>query len=54
MSFLAVWAVVYVNVWRLLLFYSNTAEMQETDITDMQQFHECFPCKAPRQLLLTS
>lgn len=47
MGFLAVWAVVYVDVWGLLLFYSNTAEMQETDITGGQQFHERFPAKLP-------
>ena len=27
-GFLTVWAVVYVDVWGLLLFYSNTAEME--------------------------
>lgn len=47
MGFLAVGAVVYVDVWGLLLFYANTAEMQETDVTGGQQFHELFPAKHP-------
>lgn len=46
-GFLAVWAVVYVDVWGLLLFYANTAEMQETGVTGSQQFHERFPAELP-------
>lgn len=46
-GFLAVWAVVYVNVWGLLLFYTNTAETQETGITGVRQSRERPPAKLP-------
>lgn len=38
MGFLTVWAVVYVDVWGLLLFHSNTAETKEkqTSLTSSQ------------------
>lgn len=53
-GFLAVWAVVYVDVWGLLLFHSNTAERQETQTSLVFNNSECFPCNALGQLLLTS
>ena len=51
MGFLTVWAVVYVDVWGLLLFYSNTAEMEEKQIiTSSQQLLKCLPCKARQHI----
>ena len=47
MGFLTVWAVVYVDVWGLLLFHSNTAETDEkqTSLTSSQDSSSASPAK---------
>lgn len=52
-SFLAVRAVVYVDIWGLLLLHSNTAETGDTDITSGQKLLKCFPRKVVQHPLLT-
>lgn len=52
---LAVWAVVYVDVWGLFLFHSNTAEMQETQTSlvfnNSESVSPAMPWVAPAHLL---